>query len=66
MVVVGMGHQDRVHTAQRLRVHGDRAPQMPDAVPEQRIREETDAVEVDDGRRVPDVLDPHRLKARSR
>jgi hypothetical protein len=35
-----------------------RAAQVRDPVPQQGIREQTDAVEVDEDRRVPHVLDP--------
>ena len=33
VVVVGVGHEDRVHAAQGPRVHRDRAPQVADTVP---------------------------------
>ena len=62
----GHGRRGRHRSRAAPGLHWDRTPQVRDAVPQQRVGEKANAVEVDDGRRVPDVLDPHRAKARSR
>ena len=57
MVVVRMGDEHRIDAAQRPGGDGRRAPEMRDAVPQQRVGEEANAVEIDEDRGVADVLD---------
>ena len=49
--------QHRVDAAERAGIDLGRPAQVGDAVPEQRVGEEPDAVEVDEDGRVTDVLD---------
>ena len=56
MVVVRMGDEHRIDAAQRPRDDGRRAPEMGDAIPQQRVGQEANAVEIDEDRGVADVL----------
>ena len=57
VVVVRVGDEDGIETAKRFRVHRDDTAQMDDPIAEERIGDQPDTVEVDDDRRVADVLD---------
>ena len=57
MVVVAVRDENRVDAAQRTGGDRTRAPQVCDAVAEQRIGQQTDAVEVDEDRRMPYEFD---------
>ena len=57
MVVVRMGDEHRIDAAQRPGRDGRRAPEMRDAVPQQRVGQEANAVEIDEDGGVADVLD---------
>ena len=56
MVVVRMGDEHRIDAAQRPGRDGRRAPEMRDAIPQQRVGQEANAVEIDEDRGVADVL----------
>ncbi len=57
MVVVEMRDQDRIDATEGTGVDLDRAAEVGDAVPQQRIGEEADAGNVDESRGVSDVPD---------
>ena len=62
VVVVRVRDEHGVDAATRARRDGRRAPQVRDAVAQQRIRQQANAVEVDEDRRVPDILDPRHVE----
>jgi hypothetical protein len=67
VVVVRVRDEHGVEAPVSARRDRHRAPQVGDAVPEQRIGQQPDAVEVDDDRGVSHVLDsPHGVNARSK
>lgn len=57
VVPVTMREQHCVDSAQSARRHGSDPPQMHDPAAEHRVGEQTDAVEIDDDRCMPDVRD---------
>ena len=60
-----VGDQYRVDAAKRAGVDLGRPAQVRDAVPEQRVGEQADAVEVDEDGCVADVRDPRRWESDS-
>ena len=67
VVVVAVRDEDRVDArAAHARRRRSRAPQVGDAVAEQRIGQQPDAVEIDEDRRVPYVLDSRQARNATR
>ena len=62
MVVVPMGDEDRIDAAQRPAQRPRSPPEVRDAVAQQRIGQQADAVEIDEDRRVPYVLDSRQAR----
>jgi hypothetical protein len=60
MVVVDVGEQDSVDSGQFGGVQRNAAAQVADPGPQNRIRQQTDAVQLDQDGRMPDVQQPGR------